>query len=77
MNWRDRDDMIVLAVYHSRLEAEVVLERLRSAGLEGELQGDDGGGMLPFLQVTQGVALYVPVEMAERAAELLEEEDEG
>jgi hypothetical protein len=52
--------------------AEVALARLQASGIHGSIESNDAGGMLPFLQVPEGVKLFVPESQFDDALELLE-----
>jgi len=52
--------------------AEVALAQLVANGIQGSIETNDGGGMLPFLQVPEGVRLFVPASQFAEAKELLE-----
>jgi hypothetical protein len=51
--------------------AEVALTQLQANGIHGSIEANDAGGMLPFLQVPEGVKLFVPASQFEEATELL------
>lgn len=73
-------DLVQIAIYVNRFEAEMAKSALEGAGIDVLLRSDDCGGMRPHLWM-QGVELLVRSEDRERAAELLattaivEEED--
>jgi hypothetical protein len=52
--------------------AKVALTQLQANGIHGSIEANDAGGMLPFLQVPEGVKLFVPASQLEEAKELLE-----
>lgn len=52
--------------------AQVVLGRLQANGIDGSIESNDAGGMLPFLQVPEGVKLFVPSSQFNDALQLLE-----
>ena len=43
------DELVPLASYGSRLEAELVVQQLESAGIDAVLASDSAGGMVPSL----------------------------
>jgi hypothetical protein len=51
--------------------AEVALAQLQANGIHGSIETNDAGGMLPFLQVPEGVKLFVPASQFDEATELL------
>jgi hypothetical protein len=51
--------------------AEMALGRLQANGIDGSIESNDAGGMLPFLQVPEGVKLFVLSRQFEEAMELL------
>jgi hypothetical protein len=51
--------------------AELALAQLQANGIDCSLETNDAGGMLPFLQVHEGVKLFVRANQFEEAAELL------
>ena len=52
--------------------AELALARLQANGIHCSIETNDAGGMLPFLQVPEGVKLFVPASQFDEAKELLE-----
>ena len=73
-------DLIQVATYMNRFEAEVAKSALEGAGIQVLLRSDDCGGMRPHLWL-RGVELLVRSEDAKEATELLatvvEVEDEA
>ena len=63
--------LISLAEFENEFEAEIASGRLRSAGIEAIVSKDDAGGMLPSLQDTEGVSLYIRPKDAKRARAVL------
>ena len=51
--------------------AEIALAQHQANGIHGSIERNDAGGMLPFLQVPEGVKLFVPASQFEDATELL------
>jgi hypothetical protein len=68
-----RDEMIVIKVFGSEMEAEIIKGRLESQGITAIIAKDDVGGMLPPLQQTMGVKLLVNKNDAKKANSILEE----
>jgi hypothetical protein len=52
--------------------AELALAQLTANGIHCSIESNDAGGMLPFLQVPEGVKLFVPASQFEEAKDLLE-----
>lgn len=52
--------------------AKVALTQLQANGVHASIETNDASGMLPFLQVPEGVKLFVPSSQFEDALELLE-----
>lgn len=77
MNWKGMDGHRAVKVFYFRQEAEFAAQRLRDAGIPCEVFGDDGGGSLPLLQTTQGIAVYVHADQFDAALALLEGVDEA
>lgn len=57
--------------------AEIASAPLMANGIQCQIETNDGGGMLPFLQVPEGVKLFVPSSQFEEAKELLEAAQSG
>lgn len=68
---RMSDEISVIRVYDNEIEASMAQQVLEDSGIKASLLKDDGGGMMPQLQMTEGVTLYVNADDAERAAELI------
>jgi hypothetical protein len=69
-----------LANYASGLEADIIAERLRSAGLQAEVRGNDVVGIVGpgFQGVTaRGVDILVLDSELDEARSLLDEDQEG
>ncbi|GAA4692462.1 hypothetical protein GCM10023215_31970 [Pseudonocardia yuanmonensis] len=64
------DDVVVLTVVSSRLEAELIVGLLRGDGLWAAVSADDAGGQEPQLQL-QGVRVLVAASEEESARRLL------
>jgi hypothetical protein len=52
--------------------AEVAQAQLQANGIHCSIEANDAGGMLPFLQVPEGVRLFVPASQFDEAKELLD-----
>ncbi len=67
-------DWVKIAVFSSRLSAEVAKSALETAGIDVLLQADDQGGMRPNFALSAGVKILVQQEDAADAKALLDEE---
>jgi hypothetical protein len=61
------EDLVEVARYPSRTEAEIALARLESDGIPAIASVDDGGGAIPALDLVRGVRILVTPEDEERA----------
>ncbi len=70
---------VPVATYMTKVEAELSQAALAAAGIESYLKDEDAGGMLPFLQQTEGVQLLVEPKDLEEATLVLSKQgtDEG
>jgi hypothetical protein len=68
------DDMVEIATYGSKLEAELAKQRLVAAGIAAFVGSDSAGGMIPSLGMAEGHRLLVSGEDADNAISVLEEE---
>jgi hypothetical protein len=66
------DDVIVLKVFSSEIEAGMARQILQDRGVNAFIFKDDAGGMEPHLQRTSGVRLLVNRVDAESAHQILE-----
>ena len=64
---------VSIGTYASRLEAEMAMGLIHSAGMRAWLVADDAGGAYPF-QLSGGAQLMVDEEDAPAAADLLTRE---
>jgi hypothetical protein len=64
-------DRTLLKTFPNVEAAEIALAQLQANGIHGSIETNDAGGMLPFLQVPEGVKLFVPASQFEDATELL------
>ena len=65
------DETIVLTVFNTEMDARMAHVVLRDEGIAACVFKDDGGGMEPHLQRTNGVRLVVKRDDAERARQIL------
>jgi len=66
------EELIVVRTFTNQFEAEVAKSALDAAEIGSMLTSDDAGGVQPGLWVSEGVALLVRPEDAQRAAEVLD-----
>lgn len=66
-----KEKQIVVAQYENELDAEIAKGHLEASGITAFLTKDDGGGMLPSLQNTEGVQLVVAESQSEKATKIL------
>ncbi len=66
------EETVVLRVFDNELEAQMAQQRLQDAGVATFIFKDDGGGMEPHLQRTNGVRLVLNSANAERAEDILQ-----
>jgi len=64
------DGPLVIKVFDNEMEALMAQELLENAGIKATILKDDGG-IVPSLQLTQGVSVIVDKADEERAGELL------
>ena len=69
---RHDETWVDVASFPTRPYARFVASALEGNGIEARVVGDDGGGMLPHLDVlTGGIRVQVPAEQAEAASAVL------
>ncbi|MGH8997779.1 MAG: DUF2007 domain-containing protein [Acidimicrobiia bacterium] len=64
-------ELIELYRTSNTFEAEVIVARLRDAGVEAVVFGGDAGGWAPHLTIFHGSRVMVPEDALEFAQELL------
>ncbi len=62
-------EVVVIATYTRRLEAEVAKSVLEGSGIAAFIEGDDAGGMYPSM--TEGIRLSVQKKDKEKALVVL------
>jgi hypothetical protein len=67
-------DLVVVATFSNRIEAEAARTALEAAGIEAFVRSDDAGGVQPGLWRSNPVELIVREEDAEQAHDILERE---
>jgi len=65
-------DEIVLKVFDEKIEAELLEGLLKNAGIECYIVSDDVDGLMPQLQITEGVGVVINKADKEEAIEILE-----
>lgn len=65
------EEVTVLKIFDNEIDAVIAQQVLQDAGLKAFVFKDDGGGMEPHLQRTNGVRLVVNRADAERGYQLL------
>ena len=65
------EETAVLKIFDNEMNAELAQQMLHYAGVTAFVFKDDGGGMEPHLQRTNGVRLVVNRADAERAQQIL------
>jgi hypothetical protein len=68
------EKQVVVGNYENEIDAEVAKGHLQASGIPASIIKDDGGGMLPSLQSTEGVQVVVDKTQAEKAKEILHTE---
>ena len=66
------DEKVVVGEYENEIDAEIAKGHLEALGISAFLFKDDGGGMFPSLQNSDGVQLLVSETQSERAKKILE-----
>lgn len=66
------DEIALLRVFDNEVEAQMAQEMLGDAGVTSFIFKDDGGGMEPHLQRTNGVRLVLKNDDLERAQDILQ-----
>ena len=62
------DQMLEIATYGSRLEAELAKQQLQAAGIAAMVGSDSAGGMIPSLGAAEGHRLLVRADHADQTA---------
>jgi len=66
------NDEMVLAVFDDKIEAELLEGLLKNANIECYIVSDDVDGLMPQLQITEGVGVVINKADKEEAMEILE-----
>jgi len=70
------EDYISAATFSNEVEAELAQTALAAAGIQSLLKYEDTGGMLPFLQGSEGIELLVEKQNLDEARSILSEKAE-
>ena len=65
-------EQVIVGEYENELDAEIAKGHLKASGIKAFIIKDDGGGMLPSLQNTEGVQLVVAETQREKAKKILQ-----
>jgi len=65
------EEVVVFKIFSNEIDAGMTQQVLQEAGVRAFVLKDDGGGMEPHLQRTNGVRLLVNRADAERARQIL------
>ncbi len=68
----EEDIKVVVGEYENEIDAEIAKGHLAASGISAVIFKDDGGGMFPSLQNTDGVQLLVSEAQGERAKKILQ-----
>ena len=66
------EKQIIVGEYENEIDAEIAKGHLESSGISASITKDDGGGMLPSLQNSEGVQLLVAESQREKAEKILQ-----
>jgi hypothetical protein len=66
------EKQIIIANYENEIDAEIAKGHLESSGIQASVIKDDGGSMLPSMQITEGVQLVVNETQSEKAKKILQ-----
>jgi hypothetical protein len=67
-----KETQVVVGEYENEIDAEIAKGHLTASGIPASIIKDDGGGMLPSLQNTEGVQLLVAEDQSEKAMKILQ-----
>ncbi|MBC8383158.1 MAG: DUF2007 domain-containing protein [Candidatus Cloacimonetes bacterium] len=67
------ENEMLLEVFDDRIEAELLEGLLKSSGIECFIVSDDCDGMMPQLQLTEGVGVVINKADKEEAMKILED----
>jgi len=67
------ENEIILEVFDEKIEAELLEGLLKSSGIECYIVSDDCDGMMPQLQLTEGVGVVINKEDKKIAMKILDD----
>jgi hypothetical protein len=67
-----KETQVVAGEYDNEIDAEIAKGHLKASGIPATIIKDDGGGMLPSLQNTEGVQLLVAEDQSKKARKILQ-----
>jgi hypothetical protein len=67
-----KEEKVVVGEYENEIDAEIAKGHLKASGISASIIKDDGGGMFPSLQNTEGVQLVVSEAQGEKARKILQ-----
>jgi len=65
------DDLVIVATFQSRPEAELARGALEAAGIAATIHSDDAGGMRPAMAFSNGARVIVRSDDAKAARQIL------
>jgi len=71
------EDDIILEVFDDKIEAELLEGLLKQAGIECYIISDDCDGMMPQLQLTEGVGVVINKADEDEARKIVESVNTG
>jgi hypothetical protein len=67
-----KETQVVVGEYENEIDAEIAKGHLKASGIRASIIKDDGGGMLPSLQNSEGVQLLVAETKSVEARKILQ-----
>jgi hypothetical protein len=71
----EKIDEVIVKVFMNEIEARLAMEQLQSEGIKCFIMSDNYGGMMPALNLSEGVKLIVNEYNYEKAVEVLKAMD--
>jgi hypothetical protein len=68
------DELVPVRTFDNRMDADMAKDLLQAQGIQSYISGDDAEGIVPALQLTQGVRLIVRERDLARARQTLDDE---
>jgi hypothetical protein len=72
-----KESQVVVGEYENEIDAELAKGHLKASGITASIVKDDGGGMFPSLQSSEGVQLLVAETKKDEALKILESRVHG